>query len=333
VGQTPVTAGLVIKLGGHDSRGDGWDQSGKLKAGEVDFDIDTPRDGHAIVAASYAGGSLYKAATASAKLSIVAPQEAAVTASAHSQAQLVRNGKTASLRAKIIGVPAVLHFESTLLIAATFTNHHVYVRNQYTGWERLETAGPRCISGPSITIDVVKLAVACEASNHELSYAVTPWDHELPTPTRSWHQLSKSVTSGPTVGMMDGVLTLLATGRGGHIERWQQRTGWNTLPYVAAATPGLSVGGKTAAIVFTTRSHALEYGFCAEDRCRSAVSVGHGFSGEPSTYNTGRCQVLWADKIGGGLQRGQICGAASFNHVKYKTILTRSVDGVSATYT
>jgi hypothetical protein len=332
-GPTPVTAHLPLTLSGSDGKGDGWDGGAKVNNGEADFDIDTPRDGHGKLSVEFDGDARYRSATGRGDLTIVAPQETAVATTKHGAAQIVEAGKVSSLHAKVIGVPSVIHVESTLLTVATFSNHHVYVRTQYTGWRRLETKGPHCISGPAVTIDVVSIAVACEGSNRRLSYAATPWDHELPTPTGSWHQLSKPVTSGPSIGMMDGVLTALATGRGGRVERWRQGKGWSTLPYIASAAPGLSVGGTTAAIVFTTPSHDLDYGFCAKDKCQRAVSVGHGFTGQPSTYNTGRCQVLWADKVGGGLQRGQICSSAGFNHVKYTTVLKSSVDGVSATYT
>ena len=155
-----------------------------------------------------------------------------------------------SLGGNVAAVPAVAAAPNpdgvspvTPWFIAPGTNHLLYIRGASGAWQRLGPNNASCLSAAAVITSGV-LQVACETARHGLSYNTAKIPATgLPQFTSVWKSLGGvgTITAGPAVTRVNGVLTFFVLATDGFIHTrtistGYSRTGWTCLGQPAAAT-------------------------------------------------------------------------------------------------
>jgi hypothetical protein len=295
--------------------------------------IPTPT-GHAVnVVVTYPGSEFYAPRSFDLSIPVRTAVEVAATVNRRHRPEVIESGRTRVVGSKILGLPALVHAGSTVLIVATFPDHGVYARTLSSGWTRLDQNFFGCAGSPTAALSGPGLVVACQEEDEGfLDHSYIPWSGRLPQPDDSaWNRMGR-VRSAPAIGVLGGELMFAAESHRGGLETGREGLGWTSYKYSDVAAPSLDISGNTAAVTFTTYSDQLGYMYCNLNSCKRAVVVGTGLVGTPATYNTGKCQVLWGESKRSQITEARVCSPAGFRHPHYRVVVEKAAasEGVSA---
>ncbi len=125
----------------------------------------------------------------------------------------------------LLGAPAIAAIHqntgpAVALYVATGTDHTLWVRNDFKGWQIFASAPTYCIDNPAAVVIAETLYVACQGRDHAL------WHAEMPAPSStdlprlnptSWQSLGGVLTAGPAVSNVAAKPTYFVIGTDQHV--------------------------------------------------------------------------------------------------------------------
>lgn len=136
----------------------------------------------------------------------------------------------------------------TALFFAISTNHLLYVRNLYSGWQQFVHSG-YCIDTPGAVVTGTTVTAACVGGNHAVYYAQAQLGSGLPV-APGWNPLGGGASAGPALAAPGGVITFFVLGGiGGHdVFSRTLSTGYRHLPGYCSSHPGAANDGASQAV-------------------------------------------------------------------------------------
>ena len=181
------------------------------------------------------------------------------------------------------------------LYIVTSNDHNLWVRNDTSNWQPLDSNGPvYCNGSPGAALHGSTLYVACQGGDGALWYASTP----APTGTAlpvfaagSWHPGGGRLSAGPALADVNGTMTFFANGTDGVI--YTEPAGSNNA-FVATnwrcvGAPAAGTQGSKTYFASTAGDNQLWYATCTTT-CTgvSAIALGGVLVGSPAvSANTG----------------------------------------------
>lgn len=145
---------------------------------------------------------------------------------------------------------------------ATGVNKDLYIRSLTVGWQKIPA---QCLGSPAAWITTRSdgqdtLTVACEGTSHKLDYQTAGVSGpEMPVFLNGWSDLGGTLTAGPAIAPVGGVLTFFVRGPNGRIYTRTLKSGYIERAWACNGPPAATMQATTQTTVFACQgtSHQL----------------------------------------------------------------------------